>query len=148
VTPSAWFAATVLAAAGVGGALGVLSRPGRYTGPDRPASVETVLRAVDRGDEAALARALDAAGPARTHVSPWREEVEMATLVAAGDLDALFRFAETPPAAPARARALLWLRARGKTPEDRARASERLAADYPDSWALAPGAERAGGGSR
>jgi hypothetical protein len=72
----------------------------------------------------------------------------MAALIAADDLEGLWRFATTPPAGAARARALLWLRARGKTPAERERAAQRLAIDYPRSWALAPGAERAGGGSR
>lgn len=148
MTPSARLATVVLAAAAGGAGLGGLARPRAPSGPERPAVVETLLRAVDRGDLGAVRGALAAAGPAAGYASPWRDEVELASLVAAADDDALWAFAVAPPPGAARARALLWLRERGKEPPTRDRAAERLATDYPRSWALRTSGVRARGATR
>lgn len=148
MSPSARLATFALIAAAGGAGVGYLSRPRASSGPDRPAAVETLLRAVDRGEADALRSALAAVGPAAGYSLPWRDEIEMAGLVAAGDGEALWRFATAPPPGAARARALLWLRERGKSPEERERAARRLADDYPRSWAVRREAVRAGDGDR
>src|SRR5689334_21027198 len=98
----------VLAAAAAGGGVGYALRAGTSSGPVRPRAVEAVLKAVDKDDAAALARALDDAGPAASYGSPWREEVLLGRAVASRDPAAVWAFATGgPPMAP-RARALLW----------------------------------------
>jgi hypothetical protein len=127
------------------GALGgwfARGRPAR--GPGRPDAVESVLRAVDADDRRALATALEAAGPAAQWPSPWKDEVALGAVVASGDLDAVLAFGTSSPNAPARARALLYVRAKARDAALRDRAQAALAERYPQSWALrtGPGAPR------
>jgi len=129
--------AAVLAAAIAGGVLGFVTRPAARARGTRPKAVAEVLKALeraDKGESATLTAALAAAGAPSTYAAPWREEVLLGELAARGDLDALWRFADGGPASAPRARALLWIGAHGRDDAERARARERLRAEYPDSW--------------
>jgi hypothetical protein len=108
----------------------------------RPAEVEAFLRAVENTSapaearRAAIARAKASAGEPGSYDTPWREDVEFARLAAVDDFDGLYAFATTGPPVAGRARALVWISDNGRTPKERARALERLRADYPDSWVV------------
>ncbi len=101
----------------------------------RPHVVEACLRAVERGDRGELAKALRDAGDPTHFESPWKEDVEFAQVVGSGDLDAIWSFGTRSPPAAARARALHWLAEHGRDAAEKARAAERLRAEYPASWA-------------
>jgi hypothetical protein len=135
-----------LVALGLGALAGGFAPPTEAPSARRPGGVENALRALDQfergGALPALAAASAAAGPASNRPSPWREEIELVAVVATGDDDALWRFSTATPPGPARARGLRILVRTAKTSERRAAAAQRLAADYPESWA----AGRAGGG--
>ena len=127
-----------VAAALVGGFVGLSARPKGDRGPGRPPAVEDVLRAVDRGDAAALERALEIAGAPTSHALPWRDELTFAKFVLARDVNALWKFATEGPKNAARARALLWLRESATTVDESQRYEARLETDYPASWAIRP----------
>ncbi|MCC7138559.1 MAG: hypothetical protein IT460_09060 [Planctomycetes bacterium] len=130
-----------LLAAATGGALGWWTRPAPSTRSARPDVVERALRALDaferKGDRDALRAAAEAVGGPSAFPPPWRDEVTLVHLVAAGDDAALLAFVDAGPPGPARARALRTLSLVAKDPAARARAAARLAADYPASWAAA-----------
>ena len=141
-------AALCLLAAAAGAAAGWALRPSR---PGRPASVEAVLRAVDRDDRVALESALRDAGEPSRYDAPWRAEVELGRAVLAGDPEGVWRLATEGPPEAAKARALLWLRARAQRAQDVdawRRFEARLEADYPSSWALMRAPTPAGEGGR
>jgi hypothetical protein len=135
---------SVAAAAGV--VVGVATRGGDGGGPERPARVEAVLKAVDRDDPQALARALSDAGPASSWPAPWDAEVALGAAVATGDLEQVLRFGEGEPPGAARARALLYVRAKGREAGLSERAARRLAETYPTSWAVTTPQGAAAGG--
>ena len=134
-------------AAGIGGAVGFVTRASDPPRGARPKAVAEVLRALeraDRGEAAPLASALAAAGDASSYASPWREELLLGELASRGDLDALWRFADGGPASAPRARALLWIGVHARDDAERVRARARLRAAYPDSWLLAVPASEGG----
>lgn len=119
----------------LGGVVGALARGG--SAPGRPSEVGEALDALDKDDRAALARAVLRAGPTDSYAAPWRDEIRVARLAAAGDHDGLWTFATASGRGAAQARALVFLVQRGRDRAERERARARMIADYPDSWATA-----------
>ena len=137
----------LLLATVVGLAIGAATASRPASGPGRPAAVEAVLKALDRDDAADVSVRLAAAGPVGGYPAPWRDELVVAAAASRRDFEALWRIGTGRPGAAA-ARALLYVYEKGATADVRARAFERLKADYPDSWVVSARGGGAAGGPR
>jgi len=124
-------AAGTLVALAAGALTGWLARPSSAV---RPAAVEAVLAAHERGDAAATRRALDGVGPTESLDSPWREEVRFVRGAVASDWDDLRRLGHDGPPVAGAARALALLADRDPDLAERRRAAEALRVRFPRSW--------------